>query len=167
MNAKQYRLVKQAYQAGGEDLTHLYQLILTIAEETSLNEALAHLERCVTEKRLAWLKEYLGAVERTGNPLDDAFRIFYLGYLGLSTPEDGDIAERTGTKLVTRWWNRCPTLDTCQKLGLDTREICRKVQHTPVQAFLMEIDPRLTFDRNYERIRPHATYCEEIMTLGE
>ncbi len=167
MNEKQYRLVKQAYQAGGEDLAHVYRLILTIAEETSLDQALSHLERCVTEKRLAWLKEYLGAVERTDDPLDDALRIFYHDYLGLSIPEDGEIAERTDTKLVTRWWNRCPTLDACQKLGLDTREICRKVQHTPVQAFLMEIDPRLKFDRNYERIRPHATYCEEIMTLAE
>ena len=78
-----------------------------------------------------------------------------------------EIVEQVDRKMVTRWWNHCPTLETCQKLGLDTREICRKAYHKPVQAFLSKIDPRLRFDRNYEALRPHTAYCEEIITLEE
>jgi hypothetical protein len=75
------------------------------------------------------------------------------------------VVEATHSKLVTRWWNACPTLAACQKLGLDTREVCRKAYHRPVQVFLAKIDPRLRFDRNYAVLRPHAPYCEEIITL--
>jgi hypothetical protein len=42
-----------------------------------------------------------------------------------------------------------------------------KSYHKPVQAFLSKIDPRLRFDRNYEALRPHTVYCEEIITLEE
>ncbi len=66
---------------------------------------------------------------------------------------------------MSRWWNACPTLDICQKLGLDAREICRKACHQPVQVFLSQLDPRLRFERNYEALRPHAAYCEDIITL--
>jgi hypothetical protein len=66
-----------------------------------------------------------------------------------------------------RWWNACPTLDACTKLGLDTREVCRKAYQCPVQEFLKRIHPKLRFDRNYEHIRPYAAYCEEIITLED
>ena len=29
----------------------------------------------------------------------------------------------------------------------------------------LRIDPRLHFDRNYNALRPHTTYCEEIIYL--
>jgi hypothetical protein len=69
--------------------------------------------------------------------------------------------------MVTRWWNQCPTLDACQKFGLDTRDICRKVYHQPVQIMLERVDPGLRFDRNYECLRPYAPYCEEIIELAD
>jgi len=76
-------------------------------------------------------------------------------------------SDLTPTRLVSRWWNQCPTLDACQQLGLDTREICNKGYHKSVQVFLSRIHPRLRFDRNYDALRPHAPYCEEIFTLEE
>ncbi len=133
----------------------------------AFDEALSYLERCRIEKRLSWLDKNLESMARTGNPLDDAVRIFYEVYLGLSIPEDGEIIERTDTRLVTRWWNQCPTLEACKNLGLDTRQVCTKAQHAPVQVFLSRIDPRLKFDRDYDRLRPLGPYCEEIITLEE
>ena len=107
----------------------------------------------------------LKAIEKTGNPLIDGYKLFYESYLGLSIPQDGEIIEKTNRRLVTRWWNRRPTLEACQKLGLDIREICKKVYHKPVQVLLSKIDPRLRFKRNYQALRPYAPYCEEIIGL--
>ena len=146
-------------------ISELFQTILAIAGEISVDKALAYLEQCVIEKRLAWLDKNLENFERTGRPVLDGYWLFYEGYLGISVPEDGEIVEQTERKLVTRWWNHCPTLEVCQQLGLDTREICQKAYHKPVQEFLARINPKLRFDRNYEALRPQTAYCEEIITL--
>ncbi len=167
MDDRYYLLVKAAYDSKGEDHSDLFQTILGIAKESSLDAALACLERCAVEKRTAWLDQNLPAVERTGDPIDDAYRIFYETYLGVSAPDDGEIVQRAPRRLVTRWWNRCPTLDVCQKLGLDTREVCQKAYHRPVQVLFSRIHPALRFQRNYDALRPHTPYCEEIITLEE
>ncbi len=164
---KHYRLIKQHYQKSKRDSTELFQIILSVADEIGLEKTLAYLEQCVTEKRLAWLNKNLEHLAKTGDPVFDGYRLFYEVYLGVSTPAEGEIVEKTEYKMVTRWWNRCPTLDVCQKLGLDTREICKKAYHKPVQEFLSQINPKLKFERNYESLRPHTTYCEEIIVLEE
>ena len=165
MDEKYHDLIDYQYRNSGGDFTGLFQTLLSIAGEIGWDDALACLERCVVEKRLAWLNRNLGTLERTDDPVADGYRIFYGAYLGVSTPEHGEIVEATDKKLVTRWRNHCPTLEACRKLGLDTREICKKVYHEPVQVFLAEIDPRLRFARNYAALRPYAPYCEEIITL--
>jgi tRNA(adenine34) deaminase len=167
MDDRYLQLVKAKYDARGADSSELFQTILSIAEESSLDVALACLERCVIDKRSAWLDRNLPLLRRSGNAIDDAFAAFYGGYLVISPPEDGEIVQRTPTRLVTRWWNPCPTLEACQKFGLDTREVCRKAYHQPVQVFVTRIDPRLRFDRNYDALRPHTPYCEEILTLED
>jgi len=167
MDDRYLQLVKAKYERQGADYSDLFQTILSIAEESSLDVALACLERCVTEKRSAWLDQNLPVLQRSGKAIDDAFTAFYEGYLGISPPGDGEIVQRTPARLVSRWWNPCPTLDACQKFGLDTREVCRKAYHQPVQVFLSSIDPRLRFERNYDALRPHTPYCEEIFTLED
>jgi hypothetical protein len=167
MSEKYHDLVDYLYINSGGDSTRLLQTTLSLADEIGWDTALGCLERCVIEKRLAWLDKNLGMLGRTGNPLLDGYKAFYEVYLGLSTPEHGEIVEATGRSLVTRWWNHCPTLEACRKLGLDTREICKKVYHEPVQVFLAQIDPRLRFARNYAALRPYAPYCEEIIILEE
>jgi len=159
-------LIRQCYQSPRSDSVSLFQLVYSVAGEIGIEQALACLERCVIEKRLAWLDQNLPHLERTANPLLDGYRLFYENYLGLSVPRDGEVVEQTAQKMVTRWWNPCPTLEACQKLGLDTRAICRKVYHRPVQVFLTKIHPRLRFERNYQAIRPHQAYCEEILRLA-
>jgi hypothetical protein len=145
----------------------LFQEILRVSIEIGLDEAFSILERCVTEKRIAWAKAYLAEMDLTGHPVLDGFRWFYEKYLGLSVPEDGEIVERSEKRIVSRWWNPCPTLEACEKFGLDTREICKKAYHRPVQAFLVQLHPGLRFERNYACLRPHAAYCEEIISLED
>jgi hypothetical protein len=163
-----YRLIKQAYEnPTGGDPTQVLQTVLSVAKEVGLRNALAYLEGCVAEKRLAWLDADLESFERTDDPILDGYRLFFEVYLGLSIPEDGEIVEHSARRLVMRWWNPCPTLEACLALGLDTRDICRRAYHRPVQKFLSRLHPGLRFERNYEALRPHTPYCEEIIILDE
>jgi hypothetical protein len=163
-----YQLIKQEYdRTKSGNSTQLLRTVLSVAEATSLDRALAYLESCVVEKRLAWLGANLQRLDRTEDPVHDGYRLFFEVYLGLSPPKDGEIVEQTERKVVTRWWNRCSTLEACNTLGLDTRVICRKAYHRPVQEFLSRVHPSLRFERNYEALRPHTPYCEEIIILGK
>ncbi len=165
MSDRYYQLIKEKHES--RDFIELFQTILSVSNEIGFDKALEYLEKCVIEKRIAWLNENLNKIEKTGNPIDDAYKIFYEIYLGISAPKDGEIVEKTKKKLITRWWNHCPVLEACKRLGLDTREICKKVYHKPTQLFLSKINPKLKFDRNYSHIRPYVPYCEEIITLEE
>ena len=162
-----HQQIKAAYLQAEGDSTALFETVLAVAEEIGLDEALGYLAQSVAEKRLAWLNQNLERFERSDDPVYDGYRLFYELYLGVSAPEEGEIVERTEKRIVSRWWNSCPTLVVCQQLGLDTREICKKAYHQPVQVFLEQLDPRLRFERNYERLRPHTASCEEIIFLAE
>jgi hypothetical protein len=167
MDSDYLQLVKEKYESKGADYSDLFATILSIAEESSLDTALGYLERCVLDKRTSWLDRNLPTLELTGDPIDDAYGAFYGNYLHISPPQDGEIVEHNPTRIVTRWWNPCPVLDVCGHLGLDTREVCKKAYHRPVQSFVERIDPRLRFDRNYDALRPHTPYCEEVLLLVE
>jgi len=159
--------IKFSYENSCGDSTGLFREILHISDEIGLDEALSILERCVIDKRLAWAQAHLGEMNKTDNPVLNGYRWFYEKYLCLSIPEDGEIVEYSDEIIVSRWWNPCPTLEACRKFGLDTRLVCKKAYHQPVQEFLMQLHPGLRFDRNYECIRPHTAYCEEIISLSD
>jgi hypothetical protein len=163
ITTKYFTLIKHHYTSG--DTTALFQSILTAAGEIGMPQALAILEACVIEKRLLWLENHTNLIQKTDNPIQDGYRLFYENYLGVSIPQDGDIVRQSDREIIMRWWNRCPTLEACQKLGLDTRQVCRRTYHQPVQIFLSRIHPNLRFGRNYEAIRPYCDYCEEMITL--
>jgi len=167
MEDKYYQIILGKYQNKESNYAGLLQAILSVGDEIGLERALGYLETCVIEKRLAWLDEKLDKIERTGHVVEDGYRILYERYLGISVPRDGEIVEKTDKRLVTRWWNYCPVLEGCKKFGLDTRMVCKKAYHRPVEVFLSRIHPKLRFDRNYERIRPYASYCEETISLED
>ena len=50
-------------------------------------------------------------------------------------------------------------------LGVDTRNVCELGEEESVQRMIEKINPNLRFTRNYEKIRPHTEYCEEIIYL--
>jgi hypothetical protein len=167
MSNDDYQRIKQKYENSRGDSSELFNEILRASTEIGLDEALLYLERCVIEKRSAWLQANHAEGEIEGDPVKEGYKWFYEKYLGVSAPKDGEIVELSENRMVMRWWNPCPTLEACKKLGLDTREICRKVYQRPVEAFLKEINPKLRFSRNYENIRPYAAYCEEIIELED
>lgn len=102
--------IKNCYENSRGDSTELFREILRISNEIGLDETLSILEHCVTQKRLAWAQAHLGEMEKTDNPVLDGYRWFYEKYLGLSVPGDGEIIELSENKIVSRWWNPCPTL---------------------------------------------------------
>lgn len=165
--ATPYQRIKFQYLNSRGDATELFNEIMMAAKEIGLDEALAHLEQCVIEKRQAWIKANCDEIHEMDNLVQEGYHWFYEKYLGVAVPEDGEIIEQTEERIVMRWWNSCPTLEACERLGLDTREICKKVYQRPVQEFLKQINPRLRFDRNYDYIRPYAAYCEEVIYLEE
>jgi hypothetical protein len=128
------------------------------------HEAWKILEDLVADKRLDWLNERRIAPEADANAVQRAFTLFYRQYLG-ARDEELEIVERKPDRITVRCRNPCPTLEACEKLGMDTRYVCRAVYERPTQAFFSRIHPRLRFARNYDRIRPHAQFCEETIEL--
>jgi hypothetical protein len=128
-------------------------------------DAWRDLEQCVIEKRLAWFNANRSRLKFSGDPVWDGYNMFYYDYLGLSIPSDGVILIKSREQVLSRWWNRCPTLEACQASGLETRQVCQMVYERPVEILLQLLDARLHFERSYIHIRPHADYCEERVWL--
>jgi len=162
-----FQRIKTYYENSRGDSIELFREILRVSDDIGFDEALSILERCVIEKRLTWTKAHLSEVKKTEDPVLDGYRWFYEKYLGVSIPEDGEIIELSKKRIVSRWWNPCPTLEACKQFGLDTRVVCKKAYHRPVQEFLLQLHPGLRFERNYDCLRPHTAYCEEIIFLYE
>lgn len=160
-----HQRIREQYQNLRGDSTALFQEILAASGEIGMDAALAQLGQCVLEKRLRWLEVHHVEAASEEDLVQEGYHWFYENYLRVSVPEEGEIVEHTQSRLVMRWWNPCPTLEACLKLGLDTRDVCRKAYELPVREFLKRIHPRLRFERNYARIRPHAPFCEEIIEL--
>ena len=72
---------------------------------------------------------------------------------------------RDKKKIVLHSRNFCPTLEACKVLKLDTRSVCRHLSEKPTTDLLRQLHPKLRFTRNYEKLRPHTPYCEEMIIL--
>lgn len=127
-----------------------------------------HREEEVSRKRLQWWEDNRERIQGKGfghlSILDQAYRIFYVEYLGLN-PKEVPIVERTDKQLVIHSHNFCPVHHACADLGLDTRTVCKAIYERPVNDLLSQIHPGLRFVRNYEAIRPYTWYCEELIQL--
>lgn len=136
--------------------------LLRYADEASLQELAAKL----TARRIRWWKKNHQLME-AGNeePLDKAYRVF-LRKLDISAAE-APIICRERRKIVFHSKNFCPTLEACKILKLDTRYICRHLSELPTTELIRQIDPRLRFVRNYNKLRPYRDYCEEMFLLEE
>ena len=123
--------------------------------------AYREIEREVAQKRIAWVTQNHGASgkqERTSPR--QAFETLFFDYMGIPADEL-PVQSETDTEIVWRSLNPCPTLEACQQLGYDTRQVCRGAYEKSTQAFLSQFDPQLRFLRSYEEIRPYANYCKE------
>lgn len=117
-------------------------------------------------RRTAWFNENRAEFDfLSGDPLEAGYRLL-LARFGI-TPEQAPVFERTERKIVFHSQNFCPTLEACRRLGLDTRLVCKLLNERATDSLVKLINPRLTFSRNYEQLRPYAPYCDETITLED
>ena len=124
-------------------------------------EPYSELSTAVTNKRRDWLQRRTHRIE-SPTTARNAYELFLLEYLGL-TKESVPVVSETDDEIVWDSTNRCPTLEACQQLNLDTRRVCRQIYEKSTQAFLSALDPQLRFWRSYERIRPYTPSCREAI----
>jgi guanine deaminase len=117
------------------------------------------IERSVAQKRIDWVKKNYGLANNDVTPRQ-AFEILFYEYMGLDAPS---IPILTETEDMIEWssQNRCPTLEACKILELDTKSICKTIYEKSTQAFISQLNPQLRFYRSYEEIRPYSYHCHE------
>lgn len=116
------------------------------------------------EKRVAWFRQQSGLPE-AGDPLEKAYRVL-LRKLDIRE-SDAPVVHRDARRIVFHSRNFCPTLEACRLLGLDTRRVCRLYNSESPDALVKQVDPRLAFSRDYDRIRPFQGCCEESISFSE
>lgn len=121
------------------------------------------IEAAVTKKRLSWFRQHCQVAGKQSLPSPrEAYELLFFDYMGLSKEEVPVVLE-TDTEIEWLSQNRCPTLEACKRLGLDTRDVCRAAYEKSTQALLSRLDPQLRFYRSYEEMRPHANHCREMI----
>ena len=164
-----YRELEERRKIADGEIPRFVGLLLGVRglEGEKLEEHLAKLGEQYIKRKKDWANENRNELPpKPGeNLIDCAMRVLYK--LNLYLPEGYiNVIEKTENRLVSEFRDRCPILDACQHLGLDTRLVCRKVFHEPYQVLLSEISPRLKFNRDYENgLRPYSDRCVEIITV--
>jgi tRNA(adenine34) deaminase len=126
------------------------------------DEQLRGYDQNETARRLQWYREQQENLNLPGDgPLELAYRLL-LRKLGIREDE-APIVEKNKDRIVMHSRNFCPTLEACKILKLDTRRVCRLYNEGSTRELIRQIDPRLTFGRNYKKLRPDADYCEEVI----
>ncbi|HYE84701.1 MAG TPA: nucleoside deaminase [Clostridia bacterium] len=117
-------------------------------------------------RRVGWFKENR---ERFRFISDDILNSGYELLLNRFniTEAEAPVVERSDREIIFHSQNFCPTLEACKILGLDTRTICKRMNENSTDILIKQIEPRLKFSRNYEKLRPYADYCEEMISIEE
>ena len=125
-----------------------------------------NIEEDLLNKRLRWFENNKTILRKLkGNDLEKAYHLILMK-IGIKNSE-APIVKKSENKIIFHSKNYCPSLETCIILGLDTREVCKKIYERPTEDLIRRLNPKLRFTRNYERIRPYSEYCEEIIILEE
>jgi tRNA(adenine34) deaminase len=139
--------------------------------ESKVRRQIDRLEKCsyraieheVAEKRITWFKQNHHHTDPRNRPSPRrAYELLFFDYMGLSEDELHIVLE-TEAEIVWLSLNKCPTLEACKALGLDTRQVCRAVYEKSTQALVSQLDPQLRFLRSYEEIRPYSNHCREMI----
>ncbi len=118
------------------------------------------LESEIAQKRTAWLGQHDVVLKKKPVSPRIAFELLFLQKMGLS-PEDLPVVVETEQEIEWLSLNRCPTLEACKKLDLDTKTVCRAINEKSTQTFMSHLDPELRFCRSYREIRPYSNHCRE------
>lgn len=96
--------------------------------------------------------------------IKDIYQIFYIQFLKVPL-NNCMIVKMTDTELITRCDNECFILNISLKLGIDTKDSCKKISEGSCKYFLKKLSKKIIFERNYNHIRPKTTTCEEKIIL--
>ncbi len=119
-----------------------------------------------TQQRIAWFQADPSLPDISGD--DHKERSYQLLLMRFNiTKDQAPIVHREATKIVFHSRNFCPTLEACIILGLDTRSVCKFYNEQATDMLVKQIDPKLRFTRNYEKLRPYTAYCEEMIITDE
>lgn len=113
------------------------------------------------KRRVDWFRAQ--DTVRKEDPPEAAYTVL-LRKLGI-TEDEAPVVHRDGDSLSFHSKNFCPTLAACEILGLDTRKVCELYNSRSPDALIKEVDPRLEFSRDYEKIRPNSEFCDESIRL--
>ena len=124
-------------------------------------EALA---KALSARRSNWFSEHQSHLNTdSNNVIESAYHLFTTRLC--ISKEDAPVIRKDKRKLILHSRNFCPTLEACKILKLDTRFVCRHLTEKPTTDLLRRLHPKLRFTRNYEKLRPHSPYCEEMIIL--
>jgi hypothetical protein len=157
----------EAEPAGGGEIAGQRErrVLARMAQLLACQGDYAQLDAEQAARRLAWWDANQDRLRFSGPLPRQAYTLFLITYLGLE-PDEVPVVHEDRLKITWRSFNFCPTLEACQRLGLDTREVCRAGTEKSVQKLIACLDPQLRFLRNYtDGIRPYAPYCEESIDL--
>lgn len=127
-------------------------------------EKLMLLKNELAAKRISWCQKNLPQLKINRNdPVEGGYQLL-LQKLAIK-PEEAPVVLKTANKIVFHSQNFCPTLEACRILDLDTRTICRQLNEGPTDILMKQVNHKLKFGRNYEKLRPYCNYCEEMVEL--
>ena len=120
----------------------------------------------LSEKRLQWYnRKHHSNIVNGKNIVITAYQML-LQKLNI-TKDQAPIVRIDDHEIIFHSKNFCPTLEACNILGLDTRFVCKHLTEKPTTDLIRKIHPKLRFIRNYQKLRPYADYCEEMIVLEE
>lgn len=117
-------------------------------------------------RRLNWFSENKSAFDFITEDILSSGHRLLLKRFGI-TQEEAPVIKKSDREIIFHSINFCPTLEACKILELDTRYICKKMNELSTDTLLKQIDGRLKFTRNYDKLRPYTEYCEEVISLSE
>lgn len=141
--------------------TRLFIYIQEVSKVIGEEKALEILSEIQTQGVKKWFEKNASKLDLSGLPLLAVYRLMMEDMIGDRLSEI-NIVEQSEDRIVHHYDLPCSILDACLKLGLDTRKICKALHQKSANTFLQHVDPKLRFDRDYERIRPYTDHCVEI-----
>ena len=124
----------------------------------------SEINRKSVENRLGWYEAHKDGLELVGSDVRKGYMLVMLEFMR-KDPLEVPVVYEDEEKIVWHSYNWCPILEACNRLGVDTLDVCWQGEEESVQRMIEKINPKLRFTRNYNKIRPHTDYCEEIIYL--
>ncbi|MFQ6126390.1 MAG: hypothetical protein ACE5R6_17530 [Candidatus Heimdallarchaeota archaeon] len=130
----------------------LFNYIQEVSKVIGEEKALEILSDIQTQWVQKWFEKNASKLDLSSPPLLAAYRLMMEDMIGDRLSEI-NIVEQSEDRIVHHYDLPCSILDACLQLGLDTRKICKALHQESANTLLQLVDPRLRFNRDYEKIR--------------